>query len=37
MSTRFIELAGEINTSMPGHVVGRVAEVKTAEGKVWKA
>ena len=25
-TTRFIELAGEINTSMPGHVVGRVAE-----------
>ena len=25
-ATRFIELAGEINTSMPKHVVGRVAE-----------
>jgi len=25
-STRFIELAGEINTHMPGHVVNRVAE-----------
>jgi len=26
MPTRFIELAGEINTAMPGHVVARVAE-----------
>ena len=26
MSTRFIELAGEVNTSMPRYVVGRVAE-----------
>ncbi len=26
MSTRFIELAGEINTSMPEYVIGRVAE-----------
>src|SRR5262245_57720976 len=25
-STRFIELAGEINTAMPEHVIGRVAE-----------
>lgn len=25
-ATRFIELAGEINTSMPGYVVGRVTE-----------
>ena len=25
-ATRFIELAGEINTAMPGHVVGRLAE-----------
>ncbi|WP_435011840.1 nucleotide sugar dehydrogenase (plasmid) [Tundrisphaera lichenicola] len=26
LSTRFIELAGEINTSMPAYVVGRVAD-----------
>ncbi|OJW05724.1 MAG: UDP-N-acetyl-D-glucosamine dehydrogenase [Planctomycetales bacterium 71-10] len=26
MATRFIELAGEINTSMPAYVVGRVAD-----------
>jgi UDP-N-acetyl-D-glucosamine dehydrogenase len=26
MTTRFIELAGEINTSMPAYVVGRVAD-----------
>lgn len=26
MPTRFIELAGEINTGMPRHVIGRVAE-----------
>lgn len=26
MHTRFIELAGEINTSMPGYVVGKIAE-----------
>ena len=26
MDTRFIELAGEINTAMPAYVVGRVAE-----------
>jgi UDP-N-acetyl-D-glucosamine dehydrogenase len=33
MHTRFIELAGEINTNMPGHVVGRVAEALNAEKK----
>ncbi len=27
LSTRFIELAGEINTAMPEHVVGRLREV----------
>src|SRR5262249_4181074 len=26
ISTRLVELAGEINTSMPGYVIGRVAE-----------
>jgi UDP-N-acetyl-D-glucosamine dehydrogenase len=26
MTTRFIELAGEVNTSMPDYVVGRIAE-----------
>ena len=26
MPTRFIELAGEINTAMPGHVVARIAD-----------
>jgi UDP-N-acetyl-D-glucosamine dehydrogenase len=33
MSTRFIELAGEINSSMPQHVVGRVMEALNAAGK----
>jgi len=33
MHTRFIELAGEINTRMPEHVVNRVAEVLHAENK----
>src|SRR5580704_8204133 len=32
-STRFIELAGEINTSMPVHVVGRVAEALNSARK----
>ncbi len=32
-ATRFIELAGEINTAMPGHVVGRVAEALNHLGK----
>ena len=31
--TRFIELAGEINTAMPDYVVGRVAEALNDEGK----
>ena len=30
--TRFIELAGEINTAMPGYVVGRVIEALQARG-----
>jgi UDP-N-acetyl-D-glucosamine dehydrogenase len=32
-STRFIELAGEINTSMPIHVVGRVGEALNSARK----
>ncbi len=35
-STRFIELAGEINTSMPDHVVHRVAEALNYQGKAVK-
>ncbi|MFQ5807103.1 MAG: nucleotide sugar dehydrogenase [Phycisphaerae bacterium] len=34
--TRFIELAVEINTSMPEHVVNRVAEALSAHGKPLK-
>jgi len=33
MSTRFIELAGEINTSMPEHVVHRLADALNKTGK----
>jgi len=33
MHTRFIELAGEINTSMPDYVVSRVAEALNDHGK----
>ena len=36
MSTRFIELAGEINTSMPDFVVQRVMEVLNDHGKPLK-
>jgi UDP-N-acetyl-D-glucosamine dehydrogenase len=35
-STRFIELAGEINTGMPEYVVGRVAEALNDAGKPIK-
>ncbi|MFO0827666.1 MAG: nucleotide sugar dehydrogenase [Phycisphaerales bacterium] len=35
-STRFIELAGEINTSMPHYVVDRVAEALNERGKAVK-
>ena len=31
--TRFIELAGEVNTSMPEHVIHRVADALNAERK----
>ena len=34
--TRFIELAGEINTTMPDYVVGRVAEALNDQGKPLK-
>jgi UDP-N-acetyl-D-glucosamine dehydrogenase len=33
ITTRFIELAGEINTSMPRHVVDRTAEALSRSGK----
>jgi UDP-N-acetyl-D-glucosamine dehydrogenase len=33
MATRFIELAGEINTGMPAYVVGRVADALNDRGK----
>ena len=36
MPTRFIELAGEINTSMPQYVVHRVAEALNEHGKPIK-
>jgi len=35
-STRFIELAGEINTSMPEYVINRVAEALNQAGKPVK-
>ncbi len=35
-STRFIELAGEINTAMPDYVVNRVAEALNDKGKAIK-
>ena len=34
--TRFIELAGEINSSLPSHVVDRVADVLNLQGKALK-
>ena len=34
--TRFIELAGEINTSMPDYVIGKVMEALNAENKPIK-
>ena len=36
MTTRFIELAGEINTGMPQYVVDRVAEALNERGKPVK-
>jgi UDP-N-acetyl-D-mannosaminuronate dehydrogenase/intein/homing endonuclease len=36
LNTRFIELAGEINTAMPQYVVGRVADALNDAGKALK-
>jgi UDP-N-acetyl-D-glucosamine dehydrogenase len=36
MTTRFIELAGEVNTSMPAYVAGRVADALNDDGKPVK-
>jgi UDP-N-acetyl-D-glucosamine dehydrogenase len=36
MATRFIELAGEINTAMPAYVVSRVADALNERGKPVK-
>jgi UDP-N-acetyl-D-glucosamine dehydrogenase len=36
MATRFIELAGEINTAMPGYVVSRIADALNERGKPVK-
>lgn len=36
MTTRFIELAGEINVAMPEHVVSRVADALNEHGKALK-
>ncbi len=33
LNTRFIELAGEINTSMPGYVIDRITEALNNSGK----
>ena len=33
MNTRFIELAGEVNTAMPDYVIGRLAEALNDQGK----
>jgi UDP-N-acetyl-D-glucosamine dehydrogenase len=35
-ATRFIELAGEVNTSMPGYVVHRIADALNERGKPVK-
>jgi UDP-N-acetyl-D-glucosamine dehydrogenase len=36
LSTRFIELAGEVNTAMPQYVVGRIADALNDVGKAVK-
>jgi UDP-N-acetyl-D-glucosamine dehydrogenase len=36
LTTRFIELAGEINTAMPAYVVGRLADALNDRGKAVK-
>src|SRR5690606_35239385 len=35
-STRFIELAGEVNEAMPGYVVRRVGEALNAQNKPFR-
>jgi UDP-N-acetyl-D-glucosamine dehydrogenase len=37
ISTRFIELAGEVNTAMPAYVVNKVAQALNDEGKAIKS
>ena len=36
LNTRFIELAGEVNTAMPAYVVGKVADALNDAGKAVK-
>lgn len=36
LATRFIELAGEINSSMPGHVVDAIGEALNRRGQCFK-
>ena len=36
LTTRFIELAGEVNTSMPGYVVGKTGDALNEHGKALK-
>jgi UDP-N-acetyl-D-glucosamine dehydrogenase len=36
LCTRFIELAGEVNTAMPGYVIGRLADALNDRGKPIK-
>jgi UDP-N-acetyl-D-glucosamine dehydrogenase len=36
VNTRFIELAGEVNTSMPRYVIGRIADALNEDGKPIK-
>ena len=36
MATRFIELAGEVNTGMPDYVVSRLIEALNERGKPLK-
>jgi UDP-N-acetyl-D-glucosamine dehydrogenase len=37
LATRFIELAGEVNSSMPEHIINRVAEALNSHGKPVKS
>ena len=36
VNTRFIELAGEVNSAMPDYVVGKVAEALNSQGKAMR-